>query len=743
MRTCTTLPLILAVGALSPAFALAQQAPSASHLLRGTVTAAGAAVRGADVFLLESLDAATTDTAGHFSIRTTAAGSVTVVARHIGFAPANLVVPVDTADAVTLALSPETAVLAPITVQAGAYKAGQRARRDAHGARGRHHARRHGRRRARDADAARRPERRRGHGALRARRRRERNESAAQQRRHALAVQLRNADGQLHGDGESVSRSTASSSARADSARATATFCPASPICARPGVRYRAAMTGVAGLASVSSRRRPRARPRTRGARDGRAQRHAISVQAERRRRARIRPRRTATTSAAASIYNYSPDRGDQDVRHRSRAARSASTSTIRRSTAATRPTCTAGCCRRLDATSSAPFSPTISVSYCHRTPQRRIRRVRPRHRRALVAALHANGVESATTDTPSASAAISTGATAASSARFRRRVAESRHRRAVHHVRFAGADGGGTACSAKPTGARSRICGSSPALRTDYSSFTHVRTVDPRLSAAYKLGDATLTAARRRLPSGVGSTVLRVGHRPARTRRRCRAHAVRARRTARRRKRESRASSSTTSGTRDLVGLTRDKVVDERRHRRSARRRRLRQAQDLAVLLGAARPTATSIRGAPTRTRGSSPRRHSTSRIPYHSSATRRCPRAGASARRGDTRPASRSRRSPARRSTNSLACGSPPYGAPNSDRLPPLKRVRPVASRASRGSPAATSSSTSSRSTTCSIATTSTSTPTTPTTRSAFPCAACSTAPSTSAASLTHLER
>jgi hypothetical protein len=124
MNACTTLPLILAIGALSPAFAIAQQLPSASHVLRGTVTAAGAAVRGADVFLLESLDGATTDTAGHFSIRTKAAGSVTIVVRRIGFSPANLVVPVDTAAAVTLALFPETAVLTPITVQAGAYTAG-------------------------------------------------------------------------------------------------------------------------------------------------------------------------------------------------------------------------------------------------------------------------------------------------------------------------------------------------------------------------------------------------------------------------------------------------------------------------------------------------------------------------------------------------------------------------------------------------------------------------------------------
>ena len=94
------------------------------HVLRGTVTAAGVPVRAADVFLLESLDAAVTDSAGRFSIRTAAAGSVTIVVRRIGFAPANLVVPVDTAGAVTMALSPQTAVLVPITVQAGAYTAG-------------------------------------------------------------------------------------------------------------------------------------------------------------------------------------------------------------------------------------------------------------------------------------------------------------------------------------------------------------------------------------------------------------------------------------------------------------------------------------------------------------------------------------------------------------------------------------------------------------------------------------------
>jgi hypothetical protein len=124
MKTRLTLPLILAVGPLSAPLAAAQQPPSVVHVLRGAVTAAGIPVRAADVFLLESLDGATTDTAGHFSIRTRADGTVTIVVRRIGFAPANLVVPVDTTDVVTLALSPETAILTPITVQAGAYTAG-------------------------------------------------------------------------------------------------------------------------------------------------------------------------------------------------------------------------------------------------------------------------------------------------------------------------------------------------------------------------------------------------------------------------------------------------------------------------------------------------------------------------------------------------------------------------------------------------------------------------------------------
>ena len=132
MRSGVLLTVVLAVGGLSPTASAAQQSPASPkpnavpqpHVVRGTVTAAGGPVRGADVFLLESLDGATTDSAGHFSIRTTAAGSVTIVVRRIGYAPANLIVPADTTGDVTFALSRQTATLAPITVQAGAYTAG-------------------------------------------------------------------------------------------------------------------------------------------------------------------------------------------------------------------------------------------------------------------------------------------------------------------------------------------------------------------------------------------------------------------------------------------------------------------------------------------------------------------------------------------------------------------------------------------------------------------------------------------
>src|SRR3954469_18137564 len=82
-----------------PAFA---QQPSV-HVIRGVVTAAnGITIGGVNVFLLEASDVATSDSAGTFTIRTSARASVTIVARRIGFTPAAAVVPVDTTGIVSI-----------------------------------------------------------------------------------------------------------------------------------------------------------------------------------------------------------------------------------------------------------------------------------------------------------------------------------------------------------------------------------------------------------------------------------------------------------------------------------------------------------------------------------------------------------------------------------------------------------------------------------------------------------------
>lgn len=113
--------IAVSLGAL-PTVAYAQVPP---HVIRGVVaTAAGAPVARASIFLLEALDAATADDSGRFALRTAARGRVTVVVRHIGFAPAAVEVPVDTVGPIVIVLRAQTATLEPITVQAGAFTAG-------------------------------------------------------------------------------------------------------------------------------------------------------------------------------------------------------------------------------------------------------------------------------------------------------------------------------------------------------------------------------------------------------------------------------------------------------------------------------------------------------------------------------------------------------------------------------------------------------------------------------------------
>src|SRR5262245_37739541 len=89
--------------AMMPWHSIGGQTPP--HVLRGQVaTAQGAPLVGANVFLLESLAATVSDADGRFALETTANGRVTVVARHVGYAPANVVVPVDTTGGITLTL---------------------------------------------------------------------------------------------------------------------------------------------------------------------------------------------------------------------------------------------------------------------------------------------------------------------------------------------------------------------------------------------------------------------------------------------------------------------------------------------------------------------------------------------------------------------------------------------------------------------------------------------------------------
>src|ERR1700680_3738081 len=114
--------LVLIAMAVSPA--MAQSTDSAS-LIRGTVHSKdGTPIAGADVFLIESLEGSTTDSAGHFTIRTTQRGIVTFIARRIGFTPTQRAVDLTKSGTIDISLVRQSPLLAPITVTAGSYTAG-------------------------------------------------------------------------------------------------------------------------------------------------------------------------------------------------------------------------------------------------------------------------------------------------------------------------------------------------------------------------------------------------------------------------------------------------------------------------------------------------------------------------------------------------------------------------------------------------------------------------------------------
>jgi TonB-dependent receptor-like protein/carboxypeptidase-like protein len=93
--------------------------------LRGVVRAAnGTAVEAANVFLLETLEGALTDTEGRFALRTARRGPASLVVRRIGFRSVQLQITLPATPPIEITLAPEVTQLALVTVQAGRYTAG-------------------------------------------------------------------------------------------------------------------------------------------------------------------------------------------------------------------------------------------------------------------------------------------------------------------------------------------------------------------------------------------------------------------------------------------------------------------------------------------------------------------------------------------------------------------------------------------------------------------------------------------
>ena len=123
-RTLRTAAALAAALLLSGGF-VSLAAQSARTTLRGVVRSAvsGGPVVGANVFVLETLDGVLADSMGAFAIQTSASLPLTLHVKSIGFVPFEKVVTDSTGIVVTLERAPP--MLAPITVQAGAYTAGE------------------------------------------------------------------------------------------------------------------------------------------------------------------------------------------------------------------------------------------------------------------------------------------------------------------------------------------------------------------------------------------------------------------------------------------------------------------------------------------------------------------------------------------------------------------------------------------------------------------------------------------
>lgn len=104
-------------------FAWPLAAQSTKTTIRGLVRSLAGPVAGANVFVLETLEGVLTDSTGAFAIQAAAPLPLTLYVKRIGFVPFQRVL--TDAAYVNVVLERTAPVLQPITVQAGAYTAGE------------------------------------------------------------------------------------------------------------------------------------------------------------------------------------------------------------------------------------------------------------------------------------------------------------------------------------------------------------------------------------------------------------------------------------------------------------------------------------------------------------------------------------------------------------------------------------------------------------------------------------------
>lgn len=125
MNTSALLASVLSLATCVPGLAAQRSDPTDHASIHGVVRdTQGGFVRGADVFLAETLEGTGTDTAGAFTFRTRWRGSATLVVRALGYGTVERAVTVPTTAPVSITLDVRTVDLPPLEVRAGAFEAG-------------------------------------------------------------------------------------------------------------------------------------------------------------------------------------------------------------------------------------------------------------------------------------------------------------------------------------------------------------------------------------------------------------------------------------------------------------------------------------------------------------------------------------------------------------------------------------------------------------------------------------------